>query len=224
MPRHSRVDIGGEVYHIVNRANGREFIFQNEDDYLSVIYTIEETLKNYPLDIFSFCIMSNHWHFAVRSHEDGDVGKFFGSMTQKVTQRWHAYHRTTGSGHLFQGRFRSFLVQTDAYFIQLMKYVETNPLRANMVEKAEDWKWGSLYQRINRQDLASGILAKWPVEYTGDYLADINKPLSESFLRQVRHSSTCGTPLGDESWMQQIVKKFGLEYTTRQRGRPLKDK
>jgi putative transposase len=105
-----------------------------------------------------------------------------------------------------------------------MKYVETNPLRANMVEKAEDWKWGSLYQRMNRQDLTSGILAKWPVEYTGDYLADINKPLSESFLKQVRYSSACSTPLGDENWVLQVVKKFGLEHTTRQCGRPPKVK
>jgi putative transposase len=168
--------------------------------------------------------MSNHWHFAVRPHEDGDIGKFFGMMTQKVTQRWHAYHHTTGSGHLFQGRFRSFLVQTDAYFIQLMKYIETNPLRANMVERAEDWKWGSLHLRMNRLDLVSGILAKWPVEYAGDYLTEINKPLTESFLQQVRHSTACGIPLGKESWVQQIVKKFNLEYTTRQRGRPFKVK
>jgi putative transposase len=224
MPRHNRVDVAGEVYHVVNRANGREFIFQTDDDYWSVISIIEETLKRYPLDIFSFCIMSNHWHFAVRPRENGDIGKFFGSMTQKVTQRWHAYHHSVGSGHLFQGRFRSFLVQTDSYFIQLMKYVESNPLRAKMVARAEDWKWSSLHLRLFKRALASKILADWPIEYTGDYVNDINLPMHESFLQQVRHSSARGTPLGEAGWIQDVVKKFGLEHTLRQRGRQFKPK
>jgi len=222
MPRHARTDIAGEVYHIVNRANGREFIFSTDDDYRSVIQAVEETLGRYPLDIFSFCIMSNHWHFAVRPREDGDIGRFFGSLTQKVTQRWHAYHHSVGSGHLFQGRFRSFLVQTDPYFIQLMKYVEGNPIRAKLVARAEDWRWGSLHMRVSDQESAAGILAPWPLEYEGDYLCDVNGILSESFLQQVRHSASRGTPLGEEVWTKNIVEKHGLEHTIRPRGRPFK--
>lgn len=224
MPRHSRTDVAGEVYHVVNRANGREFIFQNDDDYQSVIQIIEETMKRYPLDIFSFCVMFNHWHFAVRPRADGDIGRFFGSMTQKVTQRWHAYHHSVGTGHLFQGRFRSFLVQTDSYFIQLMKYVEANPLRAKLVARAEDWKWSSLRLRLYAHDLATRILAAWPLEYEGDYLNDVNATLPESFMQQIRHSAKRGTPLGEEGWLKEVVGKYGLEHTIRQRGRPPKIK
>jgi putative transposase len=224
MPRHARTDIAGEIYHVVNRANGRGFIFQTDDDYLSVIETIEGALKRHPLDIFSFCIMSNHWHFAVRPHVDGDIGRFFGNMTQKVTQRWHACHHSVGSGHLFQGRFRSFLVQTDPYFIQLMRYIEANPLRAKLVARAEDWRWGSLHLRINGQDAAAKILAAWPLEYEGDYLNDVNVSLPDSFLQRVRHSASRGTPLGEEGWTKDTIERYGLEHTVRQRGRPFKAK
>jgi putative transposase len=115
MPRQSRNDIAGEVYHVINRANARTWIFETDGDYNAVIEALEETLKKIPFDIFTFCIMSNHWHFAVRPNSDGDMGKFFGKFTQKLTQRWHKYHQSVGSGHLFQGRFKSFLVQTDPY-------------------------------------------------------------------------------------------------------------
>lgn len=224
MPRQPRIDIAGEVYHIVNRANGREFVFRTDDDYLSVIQTLEETLGRYPLDIYAFCIMSNHWHFAVRPHEDGDIGRFFGSMTQKVTQRWHTCHNSVGTGHLFQGRFRSFLVQADSYSVQLMKYIEANPLRAGLVARAEDWKWGSLRLRLSAHGSATRILAPWPLEYSGDYLSDVNAPMPEPLLRQIRLSASRGTPLGEDIWVKDKVEKFGLEYTVRPRGRQFKNK
>jgi len=152
MARQPRIDIAKEVYHVINRANARWRIFKTTKDYAAVIDSLEEIKEEFPLDIFAFCIMPNHWHFAVKPKEDGDMGRFFGKFTQKVTQRWHASHHTTGSGHLFQGRFKSFLVEQDSYFLQLMKYIESNPLRAKLADKAEDWQWGSLFLRKNMTD------------------------------------------------------------------------
>ena len=223
MARQPRIDIANEIYHVINRANAKQFIFNSDDDFLPVISALEETLKLYPIEIFSFCLMSNHWHFVVRPHSDGDLGRFFGKLTQKVTQRWHAYHHTVGSGHLFQGRFKSFLVQTDSYFIQLMKYVEANPLRANLVNRAEDWKWGSLWLRQNSPETVKCLLATWPLEYSGNYLKDINEPLPKLFLEQVRGSINRGRPLGDEAWVRGMVEKYNLKYTIRREGRPCKE-
>jgi putative transposase len=220
MPRQSRNDVSGEVYHVINRANARISIFESGGDFDAVIASLEETLKMIPLEIFSFCIMSNHWHFAVRSRFDGDLGRFFGKFTQKFTQRWHKYHQTVGSGHLFQGRFKSFLVQTDSYFIQLMKYIEANPLRAGMVPKAEEWKWGSLYLRINNVGMANDILKPWPVGMPNDYLLSVNEPLRKVFLDQVRNSVVRGRPLGTMEWVQKKVDDYGLESTIREPHRP----
>jgi len=220
MARQPRIDVAGEIYHVINRSNARWRIFKTPEDYASVLDCLEETLEKHPLDIFSFCIMPNHWHFAVKPRQNGDMGKFFGKFTQKVTQRWHAAHHTAGSGHLFQGRFKSFLVEKDPYFIQLMKYIESNPLRAKMVKQAEDWEWSSLNLRINNKEQAAKVLTAWPVDMPRDYLKDVNKPLPKPKLEDIRKSILRSNPLGNELWTKQTVKKYDLEYTIRQPGRP----
>lgn len=222
MPRQPRIDIAGEVYHVINRANAKSWIFESSGDRTAVIEALAETLKKIPIDIFGFCIMSNHWHFAVRPRADGDMGKFFGKFTQKVTQRWHKYHQTVGSGHLFQGRFKTFLVQTDSYFIQLMKYIEANPLRARLVSRAEEWPWSSLTLRQEKSELATLILSTWPLNIPENYLDQVNEPLPKVFLEQVRGSVARGRPLGDNVWVQAKIDKYSLEHTVRQPFRPQK--
>jgi putative transposase len=185
---------------------------------------LEETIEEIPLDIFSFCIMPNHWHFSVRSYQDGDIGKFFGKITQKVTQRWHVAHQSVGTGHLFQGRFKSFLVEQDSYFLQLMKYIEANPLRAKLVKSAEEWRWGSLYLRTHDFDRSQKLLASWPTGIPKNYLMDINKPISEQHLEMIRHSVVRANPLGNEAWSRGMTKKHNLGYTVRMPGRPKGEK
>jgi len=164
--------------------------------------------------------MPNHWHFAVRSDENGNIGKFFGRFTQKVTQRWHAAHHTIGSGHLFQGRFKSFMVQQDFYFIQLIKYIEANPLRAKMVKQADGWQWGSLYLRIHNPAIAKKLLKPWPIKIPGNYFKLVNQSSPEAELESIRHSVNRGRPFGSDTWVRKQVKKYDLEYTLRQPGRP----
>jgi len=220
MPRPTRIDVAGEVYHVINRANARSRIFANDGDFNAVIETLEETLKKIPIEIFSFCIMPNHWHFAVRPKCDGDIGRFFGRFSQTLTQSWHKYHQTVGTGHLFQGRFKSFLVQTDAYFFQLMKYIEANPLRAGLVLKAEEWQWSSLYLRLNNPQLAENILAPWPVDMPSDYLQTVNQPLLKIYFYQIETSVVRGCPLGKNEWVKEKVDKYSLESTVRDPHRP----
>lgn len=220
MSRQPRVDVANEIYHVVNRSNARWTIFKTDKDYQNVLDSLEETLEMIPIDIFSFCLMPNHWHFSVRPKQDGDMGKFFGKFTQKATQRWHAAHHTVGSGHLFQGRFKSFLVQQDPYFLQLMKYIEANALRAKMVKKAEDWPWSSLSIRINNPQYAQKLLIAWPIDVPKNYLKLVNEPLPKPVLKSLRHSIERGKPLGNDKWVGQQIKKHNLTYTIRPVGRP----
>ena len=222
MARQPRIDIGGEIYHVINRSNARWRIFKTGKDYQAVLDSLEEIKENFSLDIFSFCIMPNHWHFVVKPSQDGDMGRFFGKFTQKVTQRWHAAHHTIGSGHLFQGRFKSFIVQEDAYFLQLMRYTEGNPLRAKLVDTAEDWQWSSLSVRLNNQDQAKILLAPWPIDVPQNYLKLANQPLPKSQLENIQHSVVRGKPLGQMEWTQKMINKYDLGHTVRPEGRPRK--
>ena len=157
MARQPRVDVANEIYHVINRANARQQIFKTHQDYRATLIALQETLKKIPIEIFSYILMPNHWHFSVRPIRNGDMGKFFGKFTQKATQRWHASHQTAGSGHLFQGRFKSFIVDKEQYFIQLMKYIEANALRSKLVKKG---------MPFGNSDWTSSIVKKYGLKYT----------------------------------------------------------
>ena len=220
MARQPRVDVAGEIFHIINRSNARWNIFKTDKDFNGVFKSLVETLKIIPIDIFAFCLMSNHWHFVVRPKKGGDMGTFFGKFTQKTTQRWHTQHGSIGSGHLFQGRFKSFLVEKDDYFLQVVRYVEANPLRAGMVKKAEEWMWSSLYQRLKNPELSKKILTAWPIDLPSNYLALVNAKQPKPQLDNIRQSLTKGQPFGGEYWVNKQINKYDLGYTLRQPGRP----
>lgn len=174
MPRQPRIDVSDNLYHVINRANRKEFIFTEERDFKLILNVLKEVKQKIPIKIFSFTIMYNHWHFAIKTTQDKQMADFFGKLTQIVTQRWHQNHDTVGTGHLFQSRFKSFLVGDDEYFLQLMRYIEANPLKANMVRRAEDWPWGSLSIRENNKSLSSVLLDPWPIGIPKNYLDLVN--------------------------------------------------
>ena len=91
------------------------------------------------------CLMKNHWHFVLWPENDGDLGSFLQRLTITHVTRWQRNYNMVGYGHMYQGRFKSFPVETDDYFYQVMRYTERNALRANLVARAEDWQWGSLW-------------------------------------------------------------------------------
>jgi hypothetical protein len=113
--------------------------------------------------LLAYCIMPNHWHLVLYPRKDGDLSKFVNWLTLTHTQRRHAAHRTIGHGHLYQGRYKSFLCEKDAHFLQFVRYVERNPLRANLVRRASDWRWGSLWRRTHGTPKHQALLHAWPV-------------------------------------------------------------
>ncbi len=220
MARQPRLDIADQIFHVINRSNARWDIFKIDKDFQGVLKSLQETLELIPIDIFAFCVMSNHWHFIVKPKTNGDMGQFFGKFTQKATQRWHTKHGTVGSGHLFQGRFKSFLVEKDEYFLQLVKYVEANALRAKIVKKAEEWPWSSLSLKLKNPGLAQKLLAPWPIEVPKNYLTLVNLPVPKVQLDNIRTSIEKSRPFGSEFWVGRQANKYNLGFTLRKPGRP----
>ncbi len=222
MGRVSRINIGNEIYHVLNRANARMVLFEKENDYQVFETILEEAKDHYPIQIFSYQIMPNHWHFCLCPKNDGDMTRFIQWLTLTHTQRWHASYRSMGTGHLYQGRYKSFLIQKDNYFLQLCRYIESNTLRAKLVQRAEDWKWSSLWRREYGDNKQKELLSPWPIELPYDYWKQVNDSLVGKELECIRTSISKSRPYGDDHWMNETVKKFGLETTLRQRGRPRK--
>ena len=146
MPRIKRVDVGGEIYHILNRANARVQIFDADADYIQFEAILEEAVKKFDMCILAYCIMPNHWHLVLYPKHDGDLQAFMGWLTNTHTRRWHVAKATVGQGHLYQGRYKSFLCEHDKHLLTILRYVERNAKKANLEQKAEQWKWSSVWK------------------------------------------------------------------------------
>ena len=220
MPRRTRLAAGGLAYHVLNRRVGRLPLFDTRADYTAFEEILAEAVATTRLRIASYCVMPNHWHLLLWPRQDGELSEVLRWITVTHTQRWHAHHHTAGTGPVYQGRFKSFPVQTDEHFVTVARYIERNALRANLVTRAEEWQWGSLWRRMHKDPQRAAWLSNWPVDQPRDWVRWVNRPHSPSELEALRTSVLRGRPFGAESWVQRIAKRFGLESTMRPQGRP----
>jgi putative transposase len=197
-------------------------IFEKAEDYDAFLRVLEETWRLVPLPIYAFTVMPNHWHFVVRPAAKGQVSEFFRRLTVTHTMRWHAYYGTGGSGHLYQGRFKSFPVQNDEHLLTVMRYVERNPLPANFVERAEAWRWGSCWWRRRPVEERPWLVIPDDPPLPRQWITHVNKPQTESEVKAIRECIRRGSPFGDERWTRRSVIRLGLQSTLRPRGRPRK--
>ncbi len=222
MGRPLRAAEGGLIYHALNRANARLAIFTDDGDFAAFERVLAEAVTRFDMRLLAFCTMPNHFHLLLWPRGDGDLSRFMNWLTLTHTQRWHAHHRTTGSGHLYQGRFKSFPVQSDEHFLTVCRYVERNALRAGLVDQAESWRWGSLWRRQGGAAAVGPRLSPWPVDCPPDWTWRVNTPLSGAEEEAVRRCIRRGQPYGTKTWQARTAARLGLESTFRPQGRPPK--
>jgi putative transposase len=228
MPRRLRVAMGGMAFHVLNRAAGRGRLFQDEQDYLAMLRSVAQTHQQLPMRIAAYCLMPTHWHLVVWPREDGDLSEFMRLLTVTHAQRWHAFHRSAGTGPVYQGRYRSFPIQRDDHFLTVCRYVERNAVRANLVRSARRWPWCSLAARATQQPPSWLLPTKqWPVHLPTDWAAWVDRAETAAELTALRRSANRGRPYGDDRWERQTAEQLDLESTLRPRGRqqirPIKD-
>lgn len=222
MGRPHRAAAAGYAYHVLNRANARSTIFADEGDYQAFENILFEAVERTAMRLLCYCVMPNHWHLVVWPHADGDLSRFVGWLTLTHTQRWHAHRHSAGSGHVYQGRFKSFPIQDDDHLYAVARYVERNPQRADLVRRAEQWRWSSLHRWLRGSAEDRKLLAAWPLARKAHWVDYVNAPQTEAELQAVRRSIQRGSPFGDGPWSEQAVRQLGLQSTLRPRGRPLK--
>ncbi len=222
MGRVRRVDVGGRVYHALNRANFRSRLFKKEEHYRDFLILVEESLEFVPMRILAYCLMPNHWHMVLYPRADGDLSRFLQRITLTHTQRYHAKTRTVGYGHIYQGRYKSLPVEEDGHFLTLVRYVERNAQRAGLVKRAEEWRWSSVDARLHGNDGQKGLLSPWPVPEPEEYLEWLNRSQPKEEVEKIRHAIKRSKPYGSEGWVSKAVAQFGLENTVRNPWRPSK--
>jgi len=222
MPRSARQTPAGYVYHALNRATSRMKLFRKAADYAAFLRVFDEALERHPLRVLGYCLMPTHWHVVLWPEAEGQLSSFLRWLTLTHSIRWHAHHHSTGSGHVYQNRFKAFAVAEDDHLLTVLRYVERNPLRAGLAQRAEDWPWSSLACRRAGGEAAARRLHPWPVAASADWYQAVNEPQSEAELAALRRSVSRGRPYGSEVWVQDIVQRLGLQATIRPRGRPRK--
>jgi putative transposase len=162
--------------------------------------------------------MTNHFHFVLWPHGDGDLSRW---MQWFMTAHVRRYHRHYGTdGHVWQGRFKAFPIQQDEHLLTVIRCVERNPLRADLVQRVEDWRWSSLASL--RADTSPSFLHSKPVPRGKGWLRSVNTAQTEAELEAIRRHIARGAPFGSPNWQKATARRLGLESSLKPRVRPRK--
>lgn len=208
----------GYIYHVLNRGALRQTLFAGARAYQAFEDLLRETLDITFISIFTYVLMPNHWHFVVRPRSKEELSDFFQYLAGTHAKRFRAYTDTVGEGHVYQDRFKCFPVQDDGHFLCLCRYVERNALRAQLVSRAQQWRWCGLWHRLHQTD--DHLSSVWPVDRADDWLRRVNAPLTVGELSAIRGCIARGRPFGHPAWVRATAKHLRLEHALRARGRP----
>lgn len=217
MPRTRRSAPDNSIHHVLNRGNRRQVIFHKPADYDAFFNILGETLDKVPMRILAVCVMPNHFHLVLWPRDVCELSAYMRWAMNAHVRRHHQHYGTTGLGHIYQGRFKNFMIQSDPHLYNVLRYVEGNAVRANLVTDARLWRWSSLGRSFTPD--GREYLSDWPVPRPDNWADLVNSPLLPDQLRRMQQSVRKGTPYGDESWVRSMVKRHGLETTVRIAGR-----
>jgi putative transposase len=219
----------GLVYHALNRGNNRADVFADDADRLTFLESLARTQDRYPFRLFGYCLMTNHFHLLLRPEPGQSISRILQSLTIAHTWRYHKRRRT--SGHVWQGRFKSPVIQDDSHLLVVLRYIEANPLRARMVADPADYRWSSFLHHGTGQD--DPLLSPFPeweelgrteAERRQRWRAKVRADQKESELVAVRQALRSGRPFGDSEWTERMAKRLNIDLNPRPRGRPRKAK
>ena len=216
MPRIARALKNGYIYHILNRGNAKQTVFRHSADYKAFITLMKEGKKRYAVKLLAYCLMPNHFHMVVIPEQSKELSKWMQWIMTSHVRRYHRYYGS--SGHIWQGRFKSFLVQNDVHFLTVMRYVERNPVRKGLVESVTSWRWSSYKERSCNESV--GLLDKIPLQLPSSWKEYVNNAMTDKELSEIRKSIQRRRPYGEETWQLRICKELGLKSTMRPIGRP----
>lgn len=227
MPRKPRLQAAGLPVHIIQRGNNRQACFFAEEDYRFFLEHLAKLAKRFRCSLHAYVLMTNHFHLLLTSDLDTGPSLLMKFLGQRYVQYVNRVYKRSGS--LWEGRFRSSLVQSERYVLGCYRYIEMNPVRANMVRHPGDYPWSSY--RAN----AGGKRVEWVIPH-GEYLAladdDVRRlnayaglfatELDPSVLNEIRVSTHGGYAVGDSRFREEIERTLKKRATPGTRGRPVR--
>lgn len=225
MARLPRYFVKGQPQHVIQRGNNREPIFAGDDDHRFYLECLQEAVERFKLNVHAYVLMTNHVHLLASPQEDVSISKTLQSVGRRYVQYFnHAYGRT---GTLWEGRFKATLIDTEAYLLTCMRYIELNPVRAGMVEHPADYPWSSY--RANAQGIPNGLLTPHSLyrrlgasdgERQAAYRQLFRVQLSKADIKAIRDATNKSWVLGNDRFKARIETLSGRRTAPLPRGRP----
>jgi putative transposase len=224
LPRVLPVDI---AVHVIQRGNNRQVCFVSDEDHGAYVEWLEEYSKKYKVDVHAWVMMSNHVHLLCTPRQSGAISLMMQSLGRRYVRYFnYEYQR---SGTLWEGRYKSCLVQDERYLLEVYRYIELNPVRAEMVTEPGEYRWSSYV--INAEGKSSSLCTPHP-----EFLALGNAPLvrqqnyralfvnhveQADFLKEIRENTNKGLAIGHDRFKGEIEMLTGRRVTANKRGRPV---
>ncbi len=225
MPRRPRLELPGTPLHIIQRGNNRQACFFADEDYRFYLDWLSEYTDREGCCIHAYVLMTNHVHLLLSTERLGAAGRMMKSLGQRYVQYVNRQYRRSGT--LWEGRYRSCLVQEDDYLLSCYRYIEMNPVRAGMVEHPADYRWSSY--RCNGQGEADALISPHP-SFTAlaedgparreAYRVLFRSDIDADVIQQIRSATNGNYALGNERFQQQVAEALGRRATPGKAGRP----
>ncbi|MDR2488512.1 MAG: transposase [Desulfovibrio sp.] len=209
MARLARIVAAGVAHHVTQRGNRRQTVFFSDEDYVAYRELLREWSARDGLAIWAYCLMPNHAHIIGVPEKEESLHRAIKETHRRYSCRINT--REGWRGHLWQGRFASFPLD-EKHGLQAIRYVELNPVRANLVGRPQDWPWSSAAAHLS--GAMDPLLSPVPEVYVSDWRGYLEETEAEIFLRHER----TGRPLGGTEFIRQLEDKCGRTLLPQKRG------
>ncbi len=225
MPRRARILLPGVSLHLIQRGNNRSACFYADEDYLFYLDVLMEQAKKHGCAIHAWCLMTNHVHLLATPESPDSAGLMMKGLGQRYVQYVNRAYRRSGT--LWEGRFRSCLMQEEAYLLACYRYIEMNPIRAGMVEHPAEYRWSSY--RANAQGESSVLRCPHPLYQalgrdemlrTEAYRELFRYQLDAGLVDQIRAATNGNYALGSPKFSAEVEAALGRRVTRGKPGRP----
>ena len=226
MARLSRISPVGVPVHVIQRGNNRQACFVSDEDHGAYVNWLKEYSSTYSVDIHAWVMMTNHVHLLCTPRLEEGISRMMQGLGRRYVQYFNFEYRRSGT--LWEGRFKSCLVQEERYLLEVYKYIELNPVRAEMVLDPGEYRWSS-YQ-VNGMGKVSDLctphqeylsLGKEPSERQKNYRELFVQQVEGELLEEIRASTHKGMAVGNDRFKEQIEKLTGRRLKPNKRGRPI---
>lgn len=229
MPRICRLCVSGLPLHVVQRGNNKQSCFYGISDKLAYLTALKNSAERYDVDVHAYVLMTNHVHLLITPHDQSSSSRMMQYLGRKYVQQFNKKHKRTGT--LWEGRFKSSIIDTDRYLLACYRYIELNPVRANMVTFPEEYRWSSFgANAFGKSDAVITPHQKWldlgitVADRCLKYRKLFNSDSRHDDFEGIRSAVRTGLPAGSNGFRNGVAATLKRQLGSGRRGRPLKQK